>query len=232
MGANERSSRTVKQVGSDRATKAERKPMSNDETTRRVALEMDHPIWDRFFTVAPLVVVGSRELSGDFDLAPKHMATPLSWQNYFGFVCTPSHGTYQNIKREEAFTVSFPNPDQVLLASLSAGPRCDDTSKPSLQLLPTFSATKIDGIFLSDSYLFLECQLDRIVDGFGDNSLIAGRVIAAQVCNSALRMNDRDDHEILHKSPLMAYLPPGRYASINQTFSFPFPEGFRRDGQE
>lgn len=206
--------------------------MSNDESARLVALETGQPIWDRFFTVAPLVVIGSRESTGQFDLAPKHMATPLSWENYFGFVCTPSHGTYQNIKREEVFTVSFPNPDQVLLASLAAAPRCDDASKPELQFLPTIAATEIDGVFLKDSYLFLECRLERIVDGFGNNSLIAGRVIAAQVRESALRMNDKDDQEVLKESPLLAYLPPGRYTSIDHTFSFPFPKGFTRDGRE
>jgi flavin reductase (DIM6/NTAB) family NADH-FMN oxidoreductase RutF len=206
--------------------------MSNDTGAKLVALETDQPIWDRFFTVAPLVVIGSRESNGEFDLAPKHMATPLSWENYFGFVCTPSHGTYQNIEREKAFTVSFPNPQQVLLASLSASPRCYDNSKPSLQALPTIPATVVDGVFLKDSYLFLECQLDRVVDGFGSNSLIAGQVVAARVSESALRMNDKDDQDILENSPLMAYLPPCRYAAIDHSFSFPFPKGFTRDSQE
>jgi flavin reductase (DIM6/NTAB) family NADH-FMN oxidoreductase RutF len=206
--------------------------MSDEQDADLVALETDHPIWDRFFTVAPLVVVGSREPSGEFDLAPKHMATPLSWENYFGFVCTPSHGTYQNIKREQAFTVSFPNPDNVLLTSLAAAPRCDDKSKPSLQALPTIPATEIDGVFLKDSYLFLECKLDQIVDGFGINSLIAGKVIAARVVETALRMNDKDDQDVLEQSPLMAYLPPGRYAAIDHSFSFPFPKGFNRGDQE
>ena len=128
--------------------------------------------------------------------------------------------------------MSFPKPEQIVLASLSATPRCDDNSKPSLQVLPTIPATTIDGVFLKDSYLFLECQLDQIVDGFGDNSLIAGKIVAAQVCETALRMNDKDDQDVLQNSPLMAYLPPGRYASIDQTFSFPFPKGFARDSQE
>ena len=85
---------------------------------------------------------------------------------------------------------------------------------------------------MQDSYLVLECQLDKIVDGFGANSLIAGRVVAAQVRENALRMNDKDDQEILTSSPLMAYLPPSRYAVIDHTFSFPFPKGFTRDNPE
>ena len=206
--------------------------MSTDESAKPVALDTQQPIWDRFFTVAPLVVIGSREPTGDYDMAPKHMATPLSWENYFGFVCTPSHGTYQNIKREKAFTVSFPNPNQVLLTSLAAAPRCNDDSKPSLQVLPTIPATSIDGLFLKDSYLFLECELDRIVDGFGQNSLIAGKIVAAQVSENSLRATDIDDQDILQRSPLMAYLPPGRYAAIDNTLSFPFPKGFARDPEE
>ena len=206
--------------------------MSGEKTDDLFSLDTQQPIWDRFFTVAPLIVVGSREASGDYDMAPKHMATPLSWENYFGFVCTPSHGTYQNIKREQAFTVSFPNPDQVILASLSAAPRCEDDSKPSLEVLPTIAANSIDGKFLRDSYLFLECELDRIIDGFGKNSLIAGKVVAARVREQALRVIDKDDQDILHESPLLAYLPPGRYASVDDTRSFPFPRGFTRDSQE
>ena len=193
-----------------------------------VSLEMDHPIWDRFFTVAPLVVIGTREPDGQYDLAPKHMATPLGWDNFFGFVCTPEHGTYQNIQREEVFTVSFPTTDSVVLASLAASPRCGDDSKPSLQALPTFAAEKMDGRFLQQASLFFECRLERIVDGFGPNSLIAGRIIAAHLSPEAVRHMDVDDQETIAASPLLAYVSPGRYAKIDHSQSFPFPAGFER----
>lgn len=206
--------------------------MAAEEQKKLVDLDTQYSIWDRFFTVSPLVVVGSRGPNGEFDLAPKHMAMPLSWENYFGFVCTPSHRTYQNIKQTEEFTVSFPNPDQVLLTSLSAGPRCENDSKPSLELLPTVPATRIEGRHLKDSYLFLECRLDRVVDGFGNNSLIAGKIAAARVFEPALRMHDRDDQDSIRNAPLLAYLPPGRYASIDESRSFPFPEGFSREPNE
>lgn len=193
-----------------------------------VSLDLSLPIWSRFFTVAPLIVVGTKEADGNYDLAPKHMAMPLGWDNYFGFVCTPSHRTYQNIRREQAFTVSFPRPEQVILTSLGATPRCEDDSKPTLTVLPTFPASVIDSVFLKDAYLFLECKLDRIVDGFGENSLIAGQIVAAYVQPQALRVADRDDRDLLIQAPLLAYLPPGRYAKIEQSFSFPFPQGFQQ----
>ena len=62
-----------------------------------VALNTDQPIWSHFFMIAPLAVVGTREEEG-YDLAPKHMITPMGFGNYIGFVCTPAHGTYHNIK--------------------------------------------------------------------------------------------------------------------------------------
>ena len=207
--------------------------MDDDKTNQQrpaglVSLETDHPIWDRFFTVAPLVVIGSREEDGQYDLAPKHMATPLGWENYFGFVCTPEHGTYQNIRREQVFTVSFPTTDSVVLASLAASPRCGEKSKPSIAALPTFAAESIDGRFLSQASLFFECRLDRIVDGFGINSLIAGRIIAAHLSPEALRSVDVDHQETISASPLLVYVSPGRYAKIDRSLSFPFPAGFHR----
>ena len=85
-----------------------------------VELDVSHPGWERFFWVAPLVLVGTREADGSHDLAPKHMAMPVGWENYFGFVCTPRHHTYLNIRRSGVFTISYPRPDQLVLASLPA----------------------------------------------------------------------------------------------------------------
>ena len=132
------------------------------------------PIWDRFFSVAPLALVGSRELDGSFDLAPKHMAMPVGWQNYWCFVCTPRHATYRNIKGHGQFTVSFPAPDQMVAASMAAGPRGAEGVKPSLEALETFPARTVEGVLVEHSQLWLECELERIVDGFGENSIVVG----------------------------------------------------------
>ena len=86
-------------------------------SSRPVELDVRLPLWGRFFTVAPLVLVGTCEADGSFDLAPKHMVLPLGWQNYIGFVCTPRHATYFNAWRERAFTVSYPRPDQLVETS-------------------------------------------------------------------------------------------------------------------
>ncbi len=189
---------------------------------------LQEPIWSRCFIVAPLVVVGTLEEDGRPDFAPKHMVTPLSWENHFGFVCTPRHATYRNAIREGCFTVSFPRPTQVVLASLAAAPRCDDDTKHSLATLPTLPARSVRGALLEDAYLHLECELDRVVDDFGPNSLICGRIVTALLAAEAQRDADRDDQDVIAASPLLAYLNPGHFASIEESRSFPFHQGFSR----
>jgi flavin reductase (DIM6/NTAB) family NADH-FMN oxidoreductase RutF len=192
-----------------------------------IPLPTDRPIWDRFFGVFPLVIVGSKEGEGH-NLAPKHLAMPLGWDNYFGFVCSPRHNTYANIRRHGTFTVSYPRPSEVLLASLAAAPRAEDLSKPSLLVLPTFPARQVDGVLVTGAYLYLECTLHSVLDGFGANSLIIGNVVAAAAHEDALRAEDRDENEQLFEFPLLAYVSPGRLAEVRQTTAFPFPQGFSR----
>jgi flavin reductase (DIM6/NTAB) family NADH-FMN oxidoreductase RutF len=201
--------------------------MSDDGYSELVSLDVDGSLWERFFTVAPLVLVGTIDADGSADLAPKHMAFPLGWENYFGFVCAPSHGTYRNVERTGSFAVSYPRAKDVVIASLTATPRCEDT-KPIIGSLETFPATRTRGVFIKGGYLFLECELVRIVDGLGPNVLICGRVVAAHIHPDALRSSDRDDADVLLAVPQLAYLYPGRFAIVEATQAFPFPAGMRR----
>jgi flavin reductase (DIM6/NTAB) family NADH-FMN oxidoreductase RutF len=193
-----------------------------------VSLPTERPIWDRFFAIFPIVVIGSKEPDGTFDLAPKHMAIPVGWQNYYGFVCSPRHATHRNVQRERQFTVSFPKPTQVVTSSLTASPRCEDHTKPVLSALSTRPAAHVDGILVDDCYLYLECTLHSIVDGFGENSLIIGQVVAASADEAYLRVTERDEGEQLFRAPLLAYVSPGRYAEVGRTAQFPLPQGFSR----
>ena len=189
-------------------------------------LDTTQSIWQHFFTVAPLVLIGTRE-GAHYNLAPKHMATPLGQRNYFGFVCTPRHSTYRNVVKEEAFTVSFPRPDQVVLTSLAATARGEECGlpKPVLTELPTRRGERVDALLLEDAYLMLECELDRI-DGFGDYSLIAGKIVRAVVDESALRSSERDEQQLIHEDPLLAFLAYGRFARIEESYAFPYPRHF------
>ncbi|MGZ8693201.1 MAG: flavin reductase [Gaiellaceae bacterium] len=192
-----------------------------------VAISTATPIWERFFTVAPLVLVATKEGDG-YDVAPKHLAMPLGWENYFGFVCSPRHATYRNILAHPEFTVSFPRADQILQASMAAGGRLEDQSKPTLAAVPTFPATAVDGVLVEKCVLYLECALERVVDGFGENSLLVGHIVAASAAPDSLRGQDVDDADLLHEIGPLVYLAPGRFGIVRESYSFPVPVDFSR----
>lgn len=193
-----------------------------------VELDTTVPVWEQFFTVAPLVLIGTRDADGSLDFAPKHMVTPMGWQNFFGFVCTPRHSTCQNIGRTGEFTVSYPKPSQVLIASLAASPRCEQGGKPIIEYLQTFPATHVDGAFIDDGCLYFECRHFKTINDFGENCLITGEIVAAYADDNYLRHAEADDQETIHSSPLFAYLAPGRFATVDRSNAFPFPEAMKK----
>ncbi len=203
----------------------------NESSAREnlVTVDTTVPVWEQFFTVSPLVLIGTTDEDGSLDLAPKHMVTPMGWQNYFGFVCTPRHATCSNIDRTGEFTVSYPKPSQVLIASLAASPRQEEGGgKPVIGYLKTFPAEYVHGQFIEDGYLFFECRHYKTIGGFGENCLITGEIIAAYADDKFLRHAEGDDQETIHDSPLFAYLAPGRFATIDRSNAFPFPESMKK----
>jgi len=201
-------------------------PTDSDYQTATSELSLD-ALWDRIFTVAPLVIVGSKDTDGTYDLAPKHMVMPLGWGRQYGFVCTPRHRTYRNIERHGVFTVSFPRSFQIVQTALAASPREQDGTKPALAALPTFCARRVDGVLVHGCYAFLECELDWFVE-LDDASLVIGRIVAASATEDAILDPDRDDGELLRHVAPLAYLSPSRFAAIDESRSFPFPASFSR----
>jgi flavin reductase (DIM6/NTAB) family NADH-FMN oxidoreductase RutF len=202
-----------------------------DVTTARtddlVELQVGDTFWERVFTVAPLVLVGTKEAEG-WDFAPKHMAMPLGFEGFYCFVCTPRHATYSNLRKHPQFTVSFPGPEQIIESSLAAGGRYEHDVKPSLAAIPSEPARVVDGRVVAGCPLYLECELERIIDGFGSMSLIVGRIVAAFATHEALRNGEVDDADLIHRLGLLAYLPPGRFAAVRESLSFPYPLDFGR----
>ena len=182
-------------------------------------------IWTHAFAVAPLVLIGTKEGEAH-DFAPKHMAMPLGREGFYCFVCGPRHATYRNIRAHNQFTVSFPRPEQIIESSLAAGGRVTGEGKPSLAVLTPVPARVVDVPLVGGCSFYLECELERIVDGFGSNSLIIGRVVAASAASDALRGAEVDDADLVHRLGLLAYLPPGRFAVVRESHAFPYPVDF------
>lgn len=191
-----------------------------------VDLSIGPELWTRVFAVAPLVLIGTREGDGH-DFAPKHMAMPLGWEGFYCFVCSPRHATYRNIRAHGQFTVSVPRAEQIVESSLAAGGRSTGEGKPSLAALTTVPAGIVDVPLVGGCLFYLECELERIVDGFGPNSLIVGRVVAASAAREALRGAEVDDADLVYRLGLLAYLAPGRFAVVRESLAFPYPVDFR-----
>ena len=194
-----------------------------------VTLDTNSPIWDRVYTIAPLVIIGTKE-EDSYDLAPKHMASPMGFDNYFGFVCTPDHKTYHNVRQHQEFTVSFPNPDQILTASLTASNREHVGNKATsvLDSLQVAWGHTVDAPVVAGCYLYLECALHKVIDGFGSNALITGYVHKAYIDEELARISEIDEGAQIAKHPLLAYIANGRFAKIEETFNFPFPKDFTK----
>ena len=190
-----------------------------------VRLPTEVPIWNRFFTVAPLVLVGTKEPDDTYDIAPKHMAMPLGWDDRYCFVCTPRHATCANVRAREEFTVSFPLPEAVVVSSLAATAREED-AKPDLAAVTTFPASVVDGVLVDGCYLYLECALDRVVEGFGDPGSSSARWSPRTSTSAPCGSRTSEDTEVIRDLPLLAYVSPGRFARIAATDSFPFPGRF------
>lgn len=201
-------------------------PAPAPDPDRLIELPVGPGLWERVFTIAPLVLVGTKE-GGGYDFAPKHMAMPLGWEGYYCFVCSPRHATYRNIRAHPQFTVSAPRPEQIVESSFAAGGRFAGGEKPALAVIPTAEARVVDVPIVAGCAFALECELERIVDGFGPNSLIVGRVVAATAARDALRGAEVDDADLVHRLGLLAYLAPGRFAVVRDSHSFPFPIDFR-----
>lgn len=204
--------------------------MADQSSSQMIDIIDDPNLWTRFFMVHALLIIGSKEKDGSFNMAPKHMAMPLGFGPYFGFMGTPRKTTYRNIKREKVFTVSFPQPDQLVHTSLAASRREDDDTKPVIDAIPTVKAQKIDGVFLENSYLQLECTLHEIMGKFGEWEIIVGEIVAAYVHKDALRQegDDADNNKIINDSPLLAYMHPNRFSTIKKSQNFPLPKDFKR----
>ena len=139
------------------------------------------------YTVSPLVLVGTREPDGGFDLAPKHRILPLP--SHVGFVCRPSHATWRNALREGAFTMSWPSPRQIVMAAAAA--------------------SKVEGVLLEGGRLHLECTLERVLDDLGEEGVVLGRIVAAHADPKALRRDGLDDGVLVYDQAPIAYLPIG-----------------------
>jgi len=98
----------------------------------------------------------------------------------------------------------------------------------ALRGIPTLPATTIDGVLVRGAAFHLECRLKRVIDDLAEDRLLIGEIVAAHAAKEALRSGDTPDGRLVHERPLLAYLHPSRFATIDQSTGFPFPKDFTR----
>ena len=90
----------------------------------------DSAIWDRFFMVAPLAIVGTR--TGTATISLRSTRRCRSGANFFCFVY-PEPRDLPERPREHGEFVFVPRPDQLVETSLAAHPRRPDGWNPGLE---------------------------------------------------------------------------------------------------
>ena len=53
-------------------------------------------------------------------------------------------------------------------------------------------------------------------------------IVAARAESSFIRASEYDSQDLIHDSPLFAYLSPGRFAAIDKSNAFPFPAEMKK----
>lgn len=74
----------------------------------------------------------------------------------------------------------------------------------------------------------LDCSAHKIIDGFDDYSLITGKINSAKVHQDYKIVSDEGHQKQIYDHPLLAYIAQGRFASIKETLSYPYPKDFQR----
>jgi flavin reductase (DIM6/NTAB) family NADH-FMN oxidoreductase RutF len=182
----------------------------------------------RYFTVKPLILVTTLGLKGLPNVAPKTQNMDVGrCEQYFAFVCTPQHHTYQNLKANKEFVVNYPGPELIERVS-AAAQLAEDSDEIALAGLTSIPSVVVKPPRIKECYLHLECKLVEIKD-LEDSSLILGKIVARSADKevSFERGKSKENIRLLSKRPLLAYIYPDHYTKINVAEEFIFPKNYK-----
>lgn len=190
----------------------------------KVDLKLDGFVGRFFFEPRGLALVSTLSPGGVPNLAPKTQVMPIGRGNYWAFACCARHHTYQNVQAEGEFVINLPGPElirQAALAAVDVPPGADEIAAAGLTAMPS-RALRAPSV--AECRVSLECRLHQVPDGFGEESLIVGRVVAA-VADEAFASTDP---AVLERCPLLVYVHPDYYAAVGRAERFRFPKGYKR----
>jgi len=131
----------------------------------------------RYFTVKPLILVTTLGPDGLPNVAPKTQNMDVGrTEEYFAFVCTPKHHTYQNAKTNGEFVVNYPGPE--LIRNVSASSQfAENVDEIALAGLTAIPSLVVKPPRIKECFAHLECRLVEIKD-LDSASIILGKIVA------------------------------------------------------
>lgn len=182
----------------------------------------------RYFTIKPIILVTTLGGNGLPNVAPKTQCMSVGrHEEYFAFVCTPKHHTYQNAKANKEFVVNYPGPE--LIGKVSAASQfaenVDEVASSELTSIPSLV---VKPPRIKECMVHLECKVVDIKDLDGD-SIILGKVVARSSNReiSFKREMAEESINLLSKHPLLAYVYPNHYTRIDTAEKFIFPKNYK-----
>ena len=183
-----------------------------------VEISTEAPIWERFFTVAPLVLVATKRAA---TTTSRRSISPCRSAGRTTSASSAARRTrrHRNLEAHPEFTVSFPRgrPDRQS-SLLAAGSRLDDRSKPTLAPFRSSRPARWTACSSRAAALYLECALERVIDGFGENSLIVGRDRRRSAVDARRSAGSRSTTRISSTSSCRCSCTsrPGRFAEVTR----------------
>jgi len=182
----------------------------------------------RYFTVKPIILVTTLGPNGVPNVAPKTQCMDVGRrEEYFAFVCTPQHHTYQNVKANREFVVNYPGPEliQKVSATSQFAENVDEIALAGLTSIPSFV---VKPPRIKECKVHLECKLVEIKD-LDVASIILGKIVARSATHevSFRREKANENINLLSNHPLLAYVYPDHYTTIRVATKFVFPKNYK-----
>jgi len=182
----------------------------------------------RYYSVKPIILVTTIGPSGISNVAPKTQCMDVGRrEEYFAFVCTPQHHTYQNIKANREFVVNYPGPEliQKVSATSQFAEKVDEIALAGLTSIPSLV---VKPPRIKECKVHLECRLTEIKD-LDVGSIILGKIVARSATQevSFEREKAEENINLLLNHPLLAYVYPDHYTAIQAATKFIFPKNYK-----
>jgi len=196
----------------------------------KVAFDPSRSVSSQYAHVSPVILVTTVNADGSLNVAPKTQNMLVGKEGrIFMFVCTPNHHTYQNIERTGEFVVNYPTPELVENVAASASVFEDGADEVADSGLTATPSLKVKPPRIKECPVHLECELAEIRE-YGPYGFVVGKVVAASGNEEIVLAANMDTAEFskrLAQNPLLAYVYPNHFTSVNECRKFVYPKNYK-----